>query len=82
MFWNLMSLWRISVGEELKENIMCIKVHEKLVEEKMGVVNCVWCVKEKKSRKGTHEKKLKEKKSEKKEKYKAKNMYVVGKIEA
>ena len=39
--------------------------------------------KEKKNRKETHEKTIvKEKKSEKKETYKAKNVYVVGKIEA
>ena len=44
---------------------MCIKVQEKLVEEKNGVVNCVWCVKEKKCRKETHEKNF-----ERKEKWK------------
>ena len=46
----------------------------------MGVVNCVWCVKErKKNVEKRHEKKLKEKKSEKKEKYKANNVHDVGK---
>ena len=49
-------------GGGIKENIMCMKVWEKLV-EKMGVENFPWCVKErKKNRKETHEKKLKEKK--------------------
>ena len=52
-------------------------------EKKMGVVNCVWCVKKRKKIEKRHmRKKVKEKKSEKKGKYKAKNVYVVGKIKA
>ena len=68
-------------GGGIKEKIMCMKVWENLV-EKLGVVNCAWCVKKKKKkyRKETHEKKLvKEKKSEKKEKFKSKECVSCGK---
>ena len=61
---------------------MCMKVWENLVEKKLGVVNCAWCVKEKNLEKRHMKKKLKEKKSEKKEKYKAKNVHDMEKIEA
>ena len=64
MFWNLMSLWRISVGKELKENFMCIKVYEKLGEKNGSCKLCLMCQKEKKIEK-RHEKK-----SERKEKWK------------
>ena len=38
-------------GGGIKENIMCMKVWEKLLGKKMGVVNCAWCVKERKEEK-------------------------------
>ena len=45
----------------------------------MGVVNCAWCVKERKKMEKRHEKKkLKEKKSEKKEKFKSKECEYCG----
>ena len=37
-------------GGGIKENIMCMKVWENLVEEKLGVVNYAWCVKERKEK--------------------------------
>ena len=52
--------------------------------KKMGVVNCVWCVKEKTQivEKGHMKKKWKKRKvKRKKEKYKAKNVHDVKKIE-
>ena len=50
-----------------KKFSMCIKVHGELVEKKMGVVNCSWCVKEKKCvEKETHEKKWKKRKVKRK----------------
>ena len=72
-------------GGGIKENIMCMKVWENLVEEKLGVVNYAWCVKErKKNRKETHEKKkeLKRRKVKRKKNSKAKNVHSVEKIEA
>ena len=56
-------------GGGIKENIMCMKVWENLVEEKLGVVNYAWCVKERKekNRKETWKKKLKKRKERWKE---------------
>ena len=69
MFWNLMSLWRISVGEELKENIMCIKVHEKLVEEKNGSCKLyLMCQKKRKNVETRHMKKIWKKRKVKRKK--------------
>ena len=62
-------------GGEIKENIMCMKVWENLVEEKLGVVNYAWCVKERKEKiekRHMKKKRVKEKKGEKKEKFKSK----------
>ena len=63
---------------------MCMKVWENLV-EKLGVVNCAWCVKKKKKkyRKETHEKKIGERKEKWKErKIQSKECVCVEKIEA
>ena len=80
MFWNLMSLWRISVGEELKENIMCIKVQEKLVEEKNGSCKlCLMCQREKKNVEKRHMKKVWKKRKEKKRKIQSKECVCCGK---
>ena len=43
--WNYDEFMKDKCGGGIKENIMCMKVWKKLL-EKMGVVNCVWCVKE------------------------------------
>ena len=73
-------------GGEIKENIMCMKVWEKLVGKKweLKILLDVSRKEKKKKVEKRHikKKKVKEKKSEKKEKYKAKNVYVVGKMEA
>ena len=74
-----MSLWRISVGKELKENIMCIKVHEKLVEEKNGSCKlCLMCKREKKCRKETW-KKIERKKKVKRKKNTKRKMCMMSK---
>ena len=63
-------------GGGIKEKkIICIKAWEKLVGKKIGVVNYAWCVKERKEKiEKIHMKKkrVKEKKGEKKEKFKSK----------
>ena len=70
-------------GGGIKENIMCMKVWEKLLEKNWSCKLCLMCQRRKKIIEKRHEKKIvKEKKGEKKKNLKAKNVHIVEKIEA
>ena len=72
-------------GGGIKENIMCMKVWEKLVEEKNGSCKlCLMCQGKKRRKIETrHEKKIwKKRKVKRKKNSKAKNVHRVEKIEA